>query len=80
MSSSESSSIVDEGSYSVPEYEIEDECCKTTSNIDYEGDPSYASEEEFLDRVDRLHTLTSPLQTIHGLKNIKEDKKNIIGK
>lgn len=61
MSSSESSFIVDEGSYSVPEYDIEDECCETTSNIDYDGDPSYASEEEFLDRVDSFAYTDEPL-------------------
>ena len=61
MSSLESLSIVDTSSYSVPLYEIEDECCKTTSNIDYERDPSYGSEEEFLDRMDLLAYTDEPL-------------------
>ena len=61
MSSSESSSIVDEGSYSGSEYEIEDDCCETTSKVEHEGDPSYASEEEFLDHVDSLVYTDEPL-------------------
>ena len=61
MSSSESSSIVDQGSCSASEYETEDECCKTTSNIEYEEDSSYAGQEEFLDHVDSLAYTDEPL-------------------
>ena len=61
MSSSESSSIVDQGSCSASDYEIEDECCEMTSNIEYEEDPSYVSEEEFLDHVDSLAYTDEPL-------------------
>ena len=61
MSSSESSSVVDEGSYSGSEYEIEDDCCKTTSQFEHERDPSYAIEEEFLDHVDSLVYTDEPL-------------------
>ena len=61
MSTSESSSIVDQGSCSASEYEIEDECCEATSSIEYEEDPSYASEEEFLDHVDSLAYTDEPL-------------------
>ena len=60
MSSSESSSIVDQGSCSDSEYATEDECCKTTSNIEYKEDP-YASEEEFLGHVDSLAYTDEPL-------------------
>jgi hypothetical protein len=49
MSSSESFSSSDEGSYGCPEYEIEDETCETTSNDGYESEPLYAVEEELRD-------------------------------
>jgi hypothetical protein len=54
MSSSESFSSSDEGSYGFSEYEIEDETCETTSNDGYESKPSYAVEKELRDDEDVL--------------------------
>ena len=45
MSGSESSSILDESSYSCLEYEIEDECSENTRKN--ESEPTYATEDEF---------------------------------
>ena len=61
MSSSESFSSSDEGSYGCPEYEIEDETCETTSNDVYESEPSYAVEEELRDDEDVLAYTDEPL-------------------
>ena len=61
MSSSESFSSSDEGSYGCPEYEIEDETCETTSNDGYESEPSYAVEEELRDDEDLLAYTDEPL-------------------
>jgi hypothetical protein len=61
MSSSESFSSSDEGSYGCPEYEIEDETCETTSNDGYESEPSYAVEEELRDDEDVLAYTDEPL-------------------
>ena len=61
MSSSESFSSSDEGSYGCPEYEIEDETCETTSNDGYESEPSYAVEEELRDDDDVLAYTDEPL-------------------
>ena len=61
MSSSESFSSSDEGSYGCPEYEIEDETCETTSNDGYESEPSYAVEEELRDDENVLAYTDEPL-------------------
>jgi hypothetical protein len=61
MSSSESSSTVNEISYGCPEYEIEDEDFETTSKDGYESEPSYAVEEELLDSMDSLAYTDEPL-------------------
>jgi hypothetical protein len=61
MSSSESFSSSDEGSYGCPEYEIEDETCETTSNDGYESEPSYTVEEELRDDEDVLAYTDEPL-------------------
>ena len=60
MSSSESFSSSDEGSYGCPEYEI-DETCETTSNDGYESEPSYTVEEELRDDEDVLAYTDEPL-------------------
>ena len=61
MSSSESSSTVDQGFYGCPEYEIEDEDFDTTSKDGYESEPSYTVEEELLDSMDSLAYTDEPL-------------------
>ncbi|XP_028401050.1 uncharacterized protein LOC114524123 [Dendronephthya gigantea] len=61
MSGLESLSGSDEGSYSCPEYEIEDETYETASKDGYESELSYAVEEELLDDEDVLAYTDEPL-------------------
>ena len=61
MSSSESPYNADENSFGCPEYDIEDDTCETTSKDGYEGDLSYAAEDEFLDNTDELAYTDEPL-------------------
>ena len=61
MSNSESSYNADENSFGCPEYDIEDETCRTTSKDEYEGHLSYAAKDEFLDNTNELAYTDEPL-------------------
>ena len=56
MSSLESLSSSNEGSYGCPDYEIEDETFEITPKVARESRPSYVVEEEFIEDEDEFST------------------------